>query len=107
MMLPLTIMFAAVLMTISLLSKTSKEANSYVAPLMLLVLMPAMAALVPGFDLNARLALIPVLNVSLVSKEVLTGNYPWLLILLVFGSSCAVTETGAAPFAAMQAPCTM
>ncbi len=88
MMLPLTIMFAAVLMTISLLSKTSKEANSYVAPLMLLVLMPAMAALVPGFDLNARLALIPVLNVSLVSKEVLTGNYPWLLILLVFGSSC-------------------
>jgi len=40
MMLPLTIMFAAVLMTISLLSKTSKEANSYIAPLMLLVLMP-------------------------------------------------------------------
>ncbi|PYK97748.1 MAG: hypothetical protein DME19_15120 [Verrucomicrobia bacterium] len=89
MMLPLTIMFAAVLMTISVWSKTSKEANSYVAPLMLLVLMPAMAALVPGFDLNARLALIPVLNVSLVSREVLTGNYPWLLILLVFGSSCA------------------
>jgi len=27
--------------------------------------------------------------VSLVSKEVLTGNYPWFLILLVFGSSCA------------------
>src|SRR2546427_873177 len=89
MMLPLTIMFAAVLMTISVWSKTSKEANSYVAPLMLLVLIPAMAALVPGFDLNARLALIPVLNVSLVSREVLTGNYPWLLILLVFGSSCA------------------
>jgi len=53
------------------------------------VLMPAMAAMVPGFDLNAKLALIPVLNVSLVSREVLSGNYPWLLILLVFGSSCA------------------
>src|SRR2546426_1125600 len=89
MMLPLAVMFAAALMTIALWSKTTKEAHSYASPLMLLVLMPAMAAMVPGFDLNAKLALVPVLNVSLVSKEVLAGNYPWLLILLVFGSSCA------------------
>ena len=87
MMLPLAVMFAAVLMAIGLFSKTTKEAHSYASPLMLLVLMPAMAAMVPGFDLNATLALIPVLNVSLLSKEVLTGNYPWLLILLVFASS--------------------
>ena len=93
MMLPLAVMFAAVLMTIALWSKTTKEAHSYASPLMLLVLMPAMAAMVPGFDLNAKLALVPVLNVSLVSKEVLTGNYPWLLIALVFGSSCAYAAT--------------
>ena len=89
MMLPLAVMFAAGLMTIALWSKTTKEAHSYASPLMLVVLMPAMAAMVPGFDLNAKLALVPVLNVSLVSKEVLTGNYPWLLIGLVFASSCA------------------
>jgi sodium transport system permease protein len=89
MMLPLAVMFAAGLMTIALWSKTTKEAHSYASPLMLLVLMPAMAAMVPGFDLNVKLALVPVLNVSLVSKEVLTGNYPWLLIGLVFASSCA------------------
>ncbi len=89
MMLPLAVMFAAALMTIALWSKTTKEAHSYASPLMLLVLMPAMAAMVPGIDLNAKLALVPVLNVSLVSKEVLTGNYPWFMIALVFGSSCA------------------
>ncbi len=89
MMLPLAVMFAAGLMTIALWSKTTKEAHSYASPLMLVVLMPAMAAMVPGFDLNAKLALVPVLNVSLVSKEVLTGNYPWLLMGLVFASSCA------------------
>src|ERR1043166_243482 len=93
MMLPLAVMFAAALMTIALWSKTTKEAHSYASPLMLLVLMPAMAAMVPGFDLNVRLALVPVLNVSLVSKEVLTGNYSWFLILLVFGSSCAYAAT--------------
>jgi sodium transport system permease protein len=89
MMLPLAVMFASALMSVGLWSKTTKEAHSYASPLMLLVLMPAMAAMVPGFDLNAKLALVPVLNVSLVSKEVLTGNYPWLLLGLVFGSSCA------------------
>jgi len=87
-MLPLAVMFAAALMAIALWSKTTKEAHSYASPLMLLVLMPAMAAMVPGFDLNAKLAMVPVLNVSLVSREVLAGNYPWPLILLVFGSSC-------------------
>ncbi len=88
-MLPLAILFASALMTIALWSKTTKEAHSYASPLMLLVLMPALAAMVPGFDLNAKLSFVPVLNVSLVSKEVLTGNYPWLLIAIVFGSSCA------------------
>src|SRR5437016_1293052 len=88
-MLPLAVMFAAALMAIALWSKTTKEAHSYASPLMLLVLMPAMAALVPGFDLNAKLAMVPVLNVSLVSREVLAGNCPWMLIALVFGSSCA------------------
>jgi sodium transport system permease protein len=82
-----------VLITIGLWSKTTKEAHSYASPLMLVVLMPAMAAMVPGFDLNAKLAMVPVLNVSLVSREVLSGNYPWLLILLVFGSSCVYAAT--------------
>ena len=92
-MLPLAVMFAAALITIGLWSKTTKEAHSYASPLMLVVLMPAMAAMVPGFDLNAKLAMVPVLNVSLVSREVLSGNYPWLLILLVFGSSSVYAAT--------------
>jgi len=32
---------------------------------------------------------VPILNVSLVSKEILTGNFPWGMMALVFGSSCA------------------
>lgn len=88
-MLPLAVMFAAGLMAVGLWSKTTREAHSYASPLMLLVIMPAMAAMVPGFELNTRLALVPILNVSLVSREVLTGNYPWFLLVLVFGSSCA------------------
>ena len=54
-----------------------------------LVVIPAVASLLPGVELNAKLALVPVLNTSLVSKEILTGTYHWNYIALIFLSSCA------------------
>ena len=44
--------------------------------------------LLPGIDLNARLALVPLLNLSLVCKEMLSGVWHWGYIALIFGSSC-------------------
>lgn len=88
MVLPLAVLFAAALLAIALLARSFKEAQSYISPLMIVVILPAVVSLLPGVELNPRLALIPILNVSLVSKEILTGNYPWHLILLIFGSSC-------------------
>ena len=44
---------------------------------MILVVLPAVAALLPGVELNSALALVPVLNTSLVSKEIITGTYHW------------------------------
>lgn len=85
---PLAIMFSAGLLAISLFAKSFKEAQSYVSPLMIVVILPAMAAMLPGFDLNLKLAFVPILNVSLVSKEVLTGSYPWTQIGIVLASSC-------------------
>jgi sodium transport system permease protein len=87
-MVPLAIMFAASLLSLGLLAKTTKEAQAYISPLMLLVILPSMAGILPGIELNAKLAVVPILNVTLVSKELLTGHYPWGQIGLVFGSSC-------------------
>ncbi len=88
MVLPLAVLFSAALLTIALLAKSYKEAQSYIQPLIIVVILPAIAALLPGVELNPKLALVPILNVSLVSKEILTGNYPWGLMVLIFGSSC-------------------
>jgi len=88
MVLPLAVMFASALLAIALLARSFKEAQSYISPLMIVVILPAVASLLPGIELDMRLALIPILNVSLVSKEILTGNYPWNFILLIFFSSC-------------------
>jgi sodium transport system permease protein len=49
-------------------------------------IVPAMAAFIPGVDMNPVLALVPVLNISLVSKEILSGVYDWAHIAIVFGS---------------------
>lgn len=88
MALPLAVLFSAGLITISLFAKSYKEAQSYVSPLMILVILPAVAAMLPGVELTAKLALIPILNVSLLCKELVTGTYHWNFIALIFLSTC-------------------
>src|SRR6202035_2845835 len=86
--LPLAVMFSAALLTIALFAKSYKEAQSYISPLMIVVIVPAVAAMLPGVELNTALALVPVLNTSLISKEIMTGTYHWKYIALIFASSC-------------------
>jgi sodium transport system permease protein len=39
-------------------------------------------------ELTAKTALVPILNLSLVSKEMLSGVWNWPYIGLIFGSTC-------------------
>jgi sodium transport system permease protein len=88
MVLPVAVLFSAVLMAVSLLAKSVKEAQSYVSPLIVVIILPAMMGMLPGVELNARLALVPILNLALVSKELVSGVYHWNYLLLIFGSTC-------------------
>jgi len=88
MALPVAVLFSAVLMTISLFAKTFKEAQSYLTPMTFLVIVPAIAAVIPGIELTAKLALVPILNVGLLCKELVTGTYHWEYIALIFGCTC-------------------
>jgi sodium transport system permease protein len=87
MVLPVAVLFSAVALTVSLFAKSYKEAQSYLGPLIVVVLVPGMIAALPGTELTARTALIPLLNLSLVCKEMLSGSWPWGYIALIFGSS--------------------
>jgi sodium transport system permease protein len=88
MALPLSVLFSAVLPTIALFAKSYKEAQSYLTPLTFLVVIPAISSFLPGVELNPRLAVIPILNTSLVCKEIVTGTYHWNYIALIFASTC-------------------
>lgn len=87
MALPLAVLFAAALLTIALFAKSYKEAQSYLTPLTFIVVIPAVASLLPGFDLNPKLALVPILSTSLVCKEIVAGTFHWNYILLILASS--------------------
>jgi sodium transport system permease protein len=86
--LPLAVMFSAALLTIALFAKSHKEAQSYITPLMFIVIIPAIAAMLPGVELTPKFALIPVLNVSLLCKDLIAGTYHWNLIGIIFSSTC-------------------
>lgn len=89
MVIPMAVLFAAVQFTLALFAKNFKEAQSYVSPLIVVILLPAMIGMMPGIELNARLALVPILNLALVSKELVSGVWHWHYIALIFVSTCA------------------
>jgi sodium transport system permease protein len=88
MVLPVAVFFAALLLSISLFAKSYKEAQSYVSPLIIVVIMPAVIGILPGIELSAKTALVPILSLSLVCKEMLSGVWHWNFIALIFTSSC-------------------
>ncbi len=87
MVLPVAVLFSAALITVSLFAKSYKEAQSYATPMMMIVIIPAIAAMLP-VDLDAKLALVPILNASLLCKELVTNTYHWNYIAIIFGSTC-------------------
>jgi sodium transport system permease protein len=86
---PIAVLFAALLLTISLAAKSYKEAQSYVSPLIIVILMPAMMGMMPGIELSAKTALVPIMNVCLACKEMLSGVWNWGYLALIFGSTAA------------------
>ncbi len=88
MVLPVAVLFSAILLAVALFAKTYKEAQSYIAPMAIVVIMPVAIGILPGIELNARLALVPLLNLSLICKELLSGVWHWQYIALIFGSTC-------------------
>jgi sodium transport system permease protein len=96
MMLPLAVFFSAAMLAIGLYSRSAKEANSYLQPLLICAVVPAAVAALPGVELNYALALVPVLNVSLAGREIMSGLFHWNYIAVVFGSMCLYAAAAAA-----------
>ncbi|MEN9302310.1 MAG: hypothetical protein RL264_739 [Bacteroidota bacterium] len=79
---PLTIFFAGVMIPIAVYAKTFKEAQSIITPLNIVMVLPAMVGFFPGMELNYVTACIPVVNVVLATKDLISGTMEIQYLLL-------------------------
>ncbi|QDV63147.1 ABC transporter permease subunit/CPBP intramembrane protease [Crateriforma conspicua] len=66
--------FSALLLSLTSFARSFKEAQAYLIPIMLLSLAPAMVSLLPGIELSGPLAIAPLLNIVLLTRDVLAGD---------------------------------
>jgi sodium transport system permease protein len=66
--------FAALLLCLTSFAKSFKEAQAYLIPLMLLALAPGVLSLIPGVYLTPTLAVVPLVNIILLARELLSGG---------------------------------
>ena len=78
---------SAVVMCICAFAKSFKEANNYITPLTLVVMLVAYVGFIPNIELTKVTALVPVANICLLMKDLLVFKYNFNLILIVLLSN--------------------
>jgi ABC-2 type transport system permease protein/sodium transport system permease protein len=66
--------FSAMLLVLTSFARSFKEAQSYLIPLMLLALMPGVLSLMPGLQLQGPLSIAPLINIALLTRDLLEGK---------------------------------
>ena len=93
---PLGVFFASVVLAVAVHARSVKEAGSSLTPMGLLVLVPVMLGLLPGMELDGTTAWVPVLNVSLATRELVAGTLSPIHLANVFGSLLGLAGLGVA-----------
>ena len=90
-MLPLIITLAAVALAVTGLASTSKEAQNYLTPFTLVVLMAAMVGLIPSTRPGLVLDLLPIVGPVLTLKESMQGDHlPWIDLAVTWVASMSL-----------------
>ncbi len=79
--------FSAVLLALTSFARSFKEAQAYLVPLMLLALMPGILSLVPGLQLQGPLVVAPLINIVLLTRDLLEGVASPMVVVVVVAST--------------------
>ena len=82
--LPLAALAASGLLLVSGHARSYKEAQFLFLPVFLGGMVPSLAAFLPGLTLRSAIAAVPIANVSVAVKEILTGRFDWPMLAVVF-----------------------
>jgi ABC-2 type transport system permease protein/sodium transport system permease protein len=90
--------FSAVLLAVTSFARSFKEAQAYLIPLMLVALAPGICSLMPGLKLAGLLAVAPLVNIALLSRDLLDGSADpvWASMAVVSTLLYAIAAIGVA-----------
>lgn len=80
---------SAISMCVCSLAKSFKDAQNYITPVMLIIMIPSYVSMIPNIELDRFTSTIPVVNISLLIKSVLSFKFDLNLIAIVFVSNFA------------------
>lgn len=66
--------YSAVLLALTSSSRSFKEAQAYLIPLMLMSIAPGLVILLPGWHLEGAIAVVPLVNMLLLARDVFEGT---------------------------------
>lgn len=89
---PAAVLLSSSLLLVSGRSKTYKEAQLLFAPVTLIAMAVAAIPVLPGVELRSAIVLLPIANLGVAAREILTGTYDWPLL----AAAWAVTGGAAA-----------
>lgn len=80
---------SAISMCVCSLAKSFKDAQNYITPVILIVIIPSYVSMIPNIELDGFTSTIPVVNISLLIKSVLSFKFDLNLIAVVLISNFA------------------
>lgn len=80
-------MINAVFLAVGAFAKDFKDGQNFLTPILMSLLVPLVATMTPGIELNGYLAFVPVVNIALLIKGVFLGEWAADTLFLVMLSS--------------------
>ncbi len=88
--------FSAVLLSITSVARSFKEAQAWLIPLMLLSLTPGVFSLMPGLEMGPVLTVTPLVNIVLSGRDLLQGHFDLLRFTVVLISTAVYSVSALA-----------
>lgn len=89
-LIPLAVLFAGATLAVAVTARNYKEGQGLLTPMIMISILPAMVSMVPGIELTPLLAVIPIANVSLLMRSLMSGHTPWLEMTITLASTAAL-----------------
>lgn len=82
-MVPLAVMFSAMLLAVCSFARSFKEAQNYIVPVMLAAMIPGVVGILPGTRLEGPIVIMPVANIVVLTRELFLGRFDYFAIFVV------------------------